>query len=87
MPLSLQGLPDRDQFGSASLLSHEQEGCTLRIIKSHGLGLAGAIVAATADAEGADLKTLNVKHYPMFKGLKPAYRKTSHDQPSVSSDA
>lgn len=44
--------------------------------KSHGVGLADAIVAATVDAEAADLKTLNVKHYPMFKGLKPAYRKT-----------
>lgn len=23
-----------------------------------------------------ELKTLNVKHYPMIKGLNPAYRKT-----------
>lgn len=44
-------------------------------IKSHGVGLADAIVAATNDAEDADLRTLNVKHYPMFKGLKPAYGK------------
>jgi predicted nucleic acid-binding protein len=44
--------------------------------KSHGVGLADAIVAATVDAEGADLKTLNIKHYPMFKGLRPAYAKT-----------
>ena len=44
--------------------------------KSHGVGLADAIVAATAVAENADLKTLNVKHYPMIKGLKPAYKKT-----------
>lgn len=55
--------------------------------KSHGLGLADAIVAATADAEDAKLKTLNVKHYPMFSGLKPAYRKTSAGQPSVPGDA
>lgn len=48
--------------------------------KSHGVGLADAIVAATADAEGADLRTLNVKHYPMLKGLKPAYRKTTEGQ-------
>ena len=41
--------------------------------KSHGIGLADAIVAATAEAEDADLSTLNVKHYPMLKGLKPAY--------------
>ena len=44
--------------------------------KSHGVGLADAIIAATAQAESADLKTLNVKHYPMIKGLKPAYRKS-----------
>ena len=44
--------------------------------KSHGVGLADAIVAATAAAEDADLKTLNVRHYPMMKGLAPAYKKT-----------
>ena len=54
--------------------------------KSHGVGLADAIVAATTDVEGADLKTLNVRHYPMFEGLKPAYRKTAEDQPGVSGD-
>ena len=43
--------------------------------QSHGVGLADAIIAASAKAEQADLKTLNVKHYPMFKGLKPPYRK------------
>ena len=43
--------------------------------KSHGVGLSDAVIAATAEAEGAVVKTLNVKHYPMFKGLKPAYRK------------
>lgn len=43
--------------------------------KSHGVGLADAILAATADAENADLKTLNTKHYPMLKNLRPAYKK------------
>jgi predicted nucleic acid-binding protein len=43
--------------------------------KSHGVGLADAILAATAEAENAELKTLNTKHYPMLKGLKPAYDK------------
>ena len=43
--------------------------------KSHGVGLADAILAATARAEGAELSTLNVKHYPMLKGLKRAYSK------------
>lgn len=43
--------------------------------KSHGVGLADAILAATAEAENAELKTLNVRHYPMLKGLSPAYAK------------
>ena len=43
--------------------------------KSHGVGLADAIIAATAESENAELKTLNTKHYPMFKGLKPPYVK------------
>jgi predicted nucleic acid-binding protein len=43
--------------------------------KSHGVGLADAILAATADKEQAELKTLNVKHYPMFGGLEAAYKK------------
>ena len=43
--------------------------------KSHGVGLADAILAATAEAENAELKTLNRKHYPMLKGLRQAYKK------------
>jgi len=43
--------------------------------KSHGVGLADAILAATAEAENAELKTLNTKHYPMLKDLRPAYNK------------
>ena len=55
--------------------------------RSHGVGLADAIIAATTEYENADLKTLNTKHYPMLKGLKPAYTKTSGGQPSVPGDA
>jgi predicted nucleic acid-binding protein len=55
--------------------------------KSHGVGLADAIIAATAEAEHADLKTLNTKHYPMIKGLKAAYTKLSHGQRGVPGDA
>lgn len=43
--------------------------------RSHGVGLADALIAATADAENAELKTLNTKHYPMIEGLEPAYEK------------
>lgn len=43
--------------------------------RSHGVGLADAVLAATAQAENAELKTLNTRHYPMLKGLRPAYTK------------
>lgn len=43
--------------------------------KSNGVGLADAILAATAEAENAELKTLNTRHYPMLKNLRPAYNK------------
>ena len=43
--------------------------------KSHGVVLADAVFAATAELENAELKTLNIKHYPMIKGLSPAYTK------------
>ena len=43
--------------------------------RSHGVGLADAIVAATAALEDAELRTLNVKHYPMLHPIEPAYRK------------
>ena len=43
--------------------------------KSHGVGLADAVLAATAESENAELKTLNRKHYPMLKGLMSAYTK------------
>lgn len=43
--------------------------------KSHGLEIADAIIAATVDDQNAEFKTLNVKHYPMFEALRPAYVK------------
>ena len=43
--------------------------------RSHGVGLADGIIAATAAVEDAELMTLNVRHYPMFGGIEPAYRK------------
>ncbi len=42
---------------------------------SHGVGLADAVIAATARSQNAELLTLNVKHYPMLKSLEPAYEK------------
>ncbi len=43
--------------------------------KSHGVGLADSVIAATCSSQNAQLKTLNVKHYPMIKNLEPAYMK------------
>lgn len=42
---------------------------------SHGVGLADGVIAATAVAVDAVLMTLNVRRYPMFDALEPAYRK------------
>jgi len=39
----------------------------------HGVSLADALLAATAEAEGAELKTMNTGHFPMFAGLRPAF--------------
>lgn len=44
--------------------------------RSHGVGLADAIIAASAIVEDVDLETLNTKHYPMFQGIRPAYAKS-----------
>ncbi len=43
--------------------------------KSHGVGLADAIIAATCHSKNVQLKTLNIKHYPMINNLAPAYIK------------
>ena len=43
--------------------------------KSHGIGIADAIIAATIKVHKLELKTLNIKHYPMLKGLKAPYSK------------
>lgn len=40
---------------------------------SHAVELADALIAATAGHHGLELATLNVKHFPMFPKLKPAY--------------
>jgi predicted nucleic acid-binding protein len=42
---------------------------------SHSVEIPDAVIAATCLLSGSDLCTLNSKHYPMFKDLKPPYRK------------
>jgi len=42
--------------------------------RSHaGIGLGDYLVAATAEAQGVELATLNVKHFPMFGRLRPPF--------------
>jgi len=45
-----------------------------RYRRSHvGIGVADLVVAATTEELGARLATANVRHFPMFKGLRPPY--------------
>jgi predicted nucleic acid-binding protein len=45
-----------------------------RYLGSHpGIEVADLLVAALAQQLGAELKTTNVKHYPMFSGLRAPY--------------
>ena len=43
--------------------------------KSHGVGLADSIIAATAEAKNVTLVTLNQKYFPMITNLLVPYRK------------
>ena len=43
--------------------------------KTHKVGLADALIAATADIRGATLVTLNTKHFPMLAPVKAPYIK------------
>lgn len=43
--------------------------------RSHAaIGLGDYLVAATAKVLGLELATLNVKHFPMFEGLRPPFK-------------
>jgi predicted nucleic acid-binding protein len=43
--------------------------------RSHsGIGLADYLIAATADVNGHEVATCNVRHFPMFKGLRAPFR-------------
>ena len=41
---------------------------------SHGVDPIDALIAATAKARDLELATLNLEHFPMFKGLRRPYR-------------
>lgn len=40
---------------------------------SYAIDIPDALIAATAEHHGLKLATLNVKHFPMLKGLRRAY--------------
>lgn len=42
---------------------------------SHGTGLADAIIAASAQEIGAQVVTLNIKHFPMFDDVIKPYER------------
>ncbi|MDD5392549.1 MAG: type II toxin-antitoxin system VapC family toxin [Thiothrix sp.] len=42
-------------------------------MKSHGTDLVDGIIAATAQVHGLEVITCNIKHFPMFPGLKAPY--------------
>ena len=46
-----------------------------KLVKQYRPSHSVEIIAATSLVSGSQLHTLNVKHYPMFKGLKPPYKK------------
>lgn len=53
---------------------YARAGVFLRLFRpSHGLDVPDALIAATAEHHSLQLATLNVKHFPMFPKLKPAY--------------
>lgn len=43
--------------------------------KTHGVGLADALIAATSTNERAGLRTFNLKHFPMLNDVKPPYKR------------
>ena len=60
--LPIPGIPVTSEIARVGGLYKGDDG------KSHGVGLADAIIAATCEVENAELKTLNTKHYPVIKG-------------------
>jgi predicted nucleic acid-binding protein len=45
-----------------------------RFLRSHpGIGVPDLVIAATAELLEAQLSTQNVKHFPMFEGLRAPY--------------
>lgn len=46
----------------------------IQFLRSHpDIDAVDYVIAATTDSLGAELWTLNVRHFPMFPGLNPPY--------------
>jgi hypothetical protein len=44
------------------------------LLDARRVGLGDFLIAATADVEGLDLATLNVRHFPMIDGLEAPFQ-------------
>jgi predicted nucleic acid-binding protein len=57
-------------------VAHHAGDLRRRFRRSHvGVGIADYLIAATASVTGLELATLNVRHFPMFPDLAPAFRR------------
>lgn len=53
-----------------------------RYRRSHNrIGLGDYLIAATAHAQGLELATLNVRHFPMFEHLQPPFAVKAGQRP------
>ena len=67
--LAFQTIPIDDRLArQAGLIRQEYH-------PSHGVGLADALIAATALEEGAELVTFNRRHYPMVEDVSLPYNR------------
>ena len=71
-----------DRFIQAFVVAHLDETIAMKgglyrrdYAKSHSVGLADAVIAATAQQYNATLVTLNRKHYPMLTTIIVPYKK------------
>jgi predicted nucleic acid-binding protein len=73
--VSVAGLMDGMRLVSVTDAIARRAGEHLRRFRrSHsGIDLVDYVVAATAEAYDVPLLTLNVRHFPMFRELKPAF--------------
>lgn len=70
----LEKLLERFQIIPVSVAIAKQGGLLKsKYHKSHGVGIADAVIAATAKHEDTRLVTLNIKHFPMIESKFAPY--------------